>query len=90
MLSIPNPQALLVDAFMVASGYNDTNHPAVRLIDLYLTEHPQTVTYITTCSKYVALWVLLNVLTAIFAVYLVAKVAVWALRTVCFGLPGFY
>jgi hypothetical protein len=78
MFSIPNLQQALVKAFMDIAGYNDSAHPAVRLVDMYITDHPEILTY----SKYIVLWAVLNVLTALFTLYVGLKLisfAIWLL-----------
>ena len=81
MIAFPDPKAALVNAFMAAFKYNDTNHPAVRLVDMYLTDHPEILTY----TKYAAGWMLLNVLTVLFTLYMSIKAAIFVARMLWVG-----
>ena len=80
MLAIPDLQQILVAAFMDVSGYNDTNHPAVQLVDIFITEHPNILTF----TRYIGLWMILNVLTVLFAIRLSVKLMGLAINTTVF------
>lgn len=69
MLQLANTQKTLVNAFMAAFGHNDTDHPAVQLVDMHLTNHPEILTYF----KYAAAWILLNILTVLFVACVAIK-----------------
>ena len=73
MLDFLDTQAALVKGFQFALKYNDTNHPAVRFVDLYLNDHPEILTY----TKFAFLLVLFNVLSLVYTLQLAVRALIW-------------
>jgi hypothetical protein len=73
MLDLADPRTAIVKLFMTLLKYDDTNHPAVQLVDIFIADHPEILTY----TKYAALWMVLNILTLFFTIYASAKIIIF-------------